>query len=106
MKHKVKVQVPVEKAPSDILFRNPAHPYTQALLSAILLPVVGKDRPERKLIKGEITSPVNPPDECRFVKRCDYACDICRQGTPELIEIEPEHFVACARIARGEKLGK
>lgn len=96
----------VEKAPSDILFRNPAHPYTQALLSAILLPVVGKDRPERKLIRGEITSPVNPPDECRFVKRCDYACDICRQGTPELIEIEPEHFVACARIARGETLGK
>ena len=62
----------VEKAPSDILFKNPIHPYTKALLSAIPLPVVGKDKPKRQLIKGEITSPVNLPDECRFGKRCDY----------------------------------
>ena len=62
----------VEKAPSDILFKNPIHPYTKALLSAIPLPVVGKDKPNRQLIKGEIKSPVNLPDECRFGKRCDY----------------------------------
>ena len=87
----------VEKAPSDDLFRNPMHPYTRALLSAIPLPVVGKEKPARQLIKGEITSPVNLPDECRFGKRCDYTADVCRACNPPLREIEPNHFVACAR---------
>lgn len=87
----------VEKAPSDDLFKNPMHPYTKALLSAIPLPIVGKDKPVRQLIKGEITSPVNLPDECRFGKRCDYVSDVCRQCNPPLIEVEPNHFVACAR---------
>ena len=87
----------VEKAPSDDLFRNPIHPYTKALLSAIPLPIVGKDKPQRQLIKGEITSPVNLPDECRFGKRCDYVADVCRQCNPQLKEIEANHFVACAR---------
>ena len=87
----------VEKAPSDDLFRNPMHPYTKALLSAIPLPVVGKDKPKRQLIKGEITSPVNLPDECRFGKRCDYTADVCRACNPTLREMEPNHFVACAR---------
>ena len=72
----------VEKAPSDILFKNPIHPYTKALLSAIPLPVVGKDKPKRQLIKGEITSPVNLPDECRFGKRCDYVQECCKRGNP------------------------
>ena len=87
----------VEKAPSDDLFKNPMHPYTKALLSAIPLPIVGKDKPVRQLIKGEITSPVNLPDECRFGKRCDYVSDVCRQCNPPLREVEPNHFVACAR---------
>ena len=87
----------VEKAPSDDLFKNPLHPYTKALLSAIPLPVVGKEKPQRQLIKGEITSPVNLPDECRFGKRCDYTADVCRQCNPALREIEPNHFVACSR---------
>ena len=87
----------VEKAPSDDLFKNPMHPYTKALLSAIPLPIVGKDKPKRQLIKGEITSPVNLPDECRFGKRCDYVSDVCRQCNPQLKEIEPKHFVACAK---------
>ncbi len=87
----------VEKAPSDDLFKNPIHPYTKALLSAIPLPIVGKDKPQRQLIKGEITSPVNLPDECRFGKRCDYVSDVCRQCNPQLKEVEPNHFVACAR---------
>lgn len=52
----------VEKAPSDVLFQNPVHPYTRALLSAIPLPIVGKEKPVRQLIRGEITSPVNLPD--------------------------------------------
>lgn len=88
----------VEKAPSDILFENPLHPYTKALLSAIPLPIVGKDKPERKLIKGEITSPVNLPDECRFKGRCDCLCDNCAKGNPKLIEVEPNHFVACHEV--------
>ena len=88
----------VEKAPSDLLFKNPIHPYTKALLSAIPLPIVGKDKPKRQLIKGEITSPVNLPDECRFMKRCDYAQDCCKKGNPQLREIEPNHFVACSCV--------
>ena len=88
----------VEKAPSDILFKNPIHPYTKALLSAIPLPVVGKDKPKRQLIKGEITSPVNLPDERRFGKRCDYVQECCKKGNPQLREIEPNHFVACSCV--------
>ena len=87
----------VEKAPSDDLFKNPIHPYTKALLSAIPLPIVGKDKPQRQLIKGEITSPVDLPDECRFGKRCDYTADVCRRCNPPLREVEANHFVACAR---------
>lgn len=87
----------VEKAPSNDLFKNPIHPYTKALLSAIPLPIVGKDKPQRQLIKGEITSPVNLPDECRFGKRCDYTADVCRRCNPPLREVEANHFVACAR---------
>lgn len=88
----------VEKAPSDILFKNPLHPYTKALLSAIPLPIVGKEKPARQLIKGEITSPVNLPDECRFGKRCDYVQECCKNGNPQLREIEPDHFVACSCV--------
>ena len=83
----------VEKAPSEELFRNPLHPYTKALLSAIPIPELGVKR-ERILIKGEITSPIDPPDECRFFKRCNFACDQCKK-TPRLVEVEPGHFVAC-----------
>ena len=87
----------VELTTSEELFANTLHPYTKALLSAIPLPIVGKDKPKRQLIKGEITSPVNLPDECRFGKRCDYTADVCRACTPQLREIEPNHFVACPR---------
>lgn len=88
----------VEKAPSDLLFKNPLHPYTKALLSAIPLPIVGKEKPERRLIKGEITSPINLPDECRFENRCDEVQACCKKGNPQLREIEPDHFVACSCI--------
>ena len=83
----------VEKAPAEQLFDNPLHPYTKALLSAIPIPELGAKK-ERILIQGEITSPINPPDECRFYKRCNYACDRCK-ALPELKEIAPDHFVAC-----------
>lgn len=85
----------VEKAPSEELFDNPIHPYTQALLSAIPIPELGHRR-ERVKLKGEITSPIEPPQECRFAKRCLY-CDekICKSAIPQLIEVKPNHFVAC-----------
>ena len=86
----------VEKAPSKEIFEKPTHPYTQALLSAIPIPVVGKDKPPRKLLRGEITSPVNLPDQCRFLKRCDACQQCCQEGAnPQLVEISPNHFVAC-----------
>ena len=88
----------VEKAPSDDIFKDPLHPYTKALLSAIPLPIVGKDKPERQLLRGEITSPVNLPDECRFYPRCDVGCDKCKLKNPELREVRPNHFVACACV--------
>ncbi|MGB4610405.1 MAG: ABC transporter ATP-binding protein [Saccharofermentanales bacterium] len=90
----------VEKASSKDLFQKPMHPYTQALLSAIPLPVVGPKREKRKLIKGEVTSPVNLPDECRFAPRCELASEICLERNPELIEVEPDHFVACSKCCR------
>lgn len=84
----------IEKAPSDELFKNPTHPYTQALLSAIPLPNIHK-KLERVLLKGEITSPIEPKPVCRFANRCNYATDRCRSEEPQLKEISPGHFVSC-----------
>lgn len=84
----------VEKAPAEELFANPIHPYTKALLSAIPIPKVGGKK-ERILLKGEISSPIDPEDVCRFAKRCPYACDDCRKGCPQLREVSENHFVAC-----------
>ncbi|MCC8027286.1 MAG: ABC transporter ATP-binding protein [Clostridium sp.] len=84
----------LEKAPSDELFRNPAHPYTQALLSAIPIPSL-HNRRERILMKGEITSPINPPQACRFANRCPKAADRCFKEEPQLKEVGPGHGAAC-----------
>lgn len=84
----------IEKAPSDELFKNPTHPYTKALLSAIPLPNIHK-KTERILLKGEITSPIEPKPVCRFANRCNYATDRCRGEEPKLKEISPGHFVSC-----------
>lgn len=84
----------VEKAPSKRLFEKPVHPYTRALLSAI--PIPDPDvKVERVVLQGELTSPVNPGSGCRFAKRCIYAKPECMQKTPEMKEIEPDHFVSC-----------
>ena len=87
----------VEKAPSVELFDNPIHPYTKALLSAIPTPDIGPKR-DRIILRGEITSPINLPDECRFAPRCNYACEECFKGTPQLEELSKDHFVACRRV--------
>jgi peptide/nickel transport system ATP-binding protein len=84
----------VEHAASEALFANPAHPYTKALLSAIPVPRLGAKK-ERILLKGEITSPINPKPGCRFAPRCEYAKECCFKDSPELREIEPGHQVAC-----------
>lgn len=86
----------IEKAPAELLFSNPMHPYTQALLSAIPVPILHRRR-ERILLKGEITSPINPPRACRFAPRCPYAEERCHMEEPELKELESGHFVACLR---------
>lgn len=85
----------IEYAPSKELFYNPKHPYTTALLSAIPVPDLSyRDKP-RELIKGEITSPINPKPGCRFVARCPKATNECSQGIISLIDVGPEHKVAC-----------
>ena len=90
----------VEKAPADVLFANPTHPYTKALLSAILIPEVGANK-DRIQLRGELAMPIDPPDECRFSKRCNYYCEGCDKGAPPLLEISPNHFVACHCIGPG-----
>lgn len=85
----------VEKAPSNELFARPYHPYTKALLSAIPVPDVHAPR-NRILLKGEITSPINPQPGCRFAARCPYATPECSKEQ-ELREILPNHYVACHR---------
>ncbi len=84
----------IEKAPSEVLFANPVHPYTTALLSAIPVPRI-HNRPKRILLRGEISSPINPGPGCRFANRCNYAQPICSEEEPVLTEIEPQHFVSC-----------
>lgn len=90
----------IEKAPSETLFAKPLHPYTQALLSAIPVPRI-HNRPERILLRGEITSPINPEPICRFANRCNYAMPICSKEEPSLIEVERDHFVACHIVKPG-----
>ncbi|HPL53327.1 MAG TPA: ATP-binding cassette domain-containing protein [Bacillota bacterium] len=84
----------VEKAPAEELFAHPMHPYTQALLSAIPVPDLG-ERKKRIILKGEVISPIDMPEECRFAKRCLYTCNTCTDHIPELREVTPNHFVAC-----------
>ncbi len=86
----------VEKCPSKELFKNPLHPYTKALLSAI--PSTDIHNPTKRMIlKGEITSPINPKPGCRFAARCPYATEACRQPQKQE-EVSTGHFVTCCRI--------
>lgn len=85
----------VELSPSDELFLNPMHPYTKALLAAIPKPDISTKNREIKLIRGEVTSPINVKPGCRFASRCEYVKDECINTDPELKEISPGHFVAC-----------
>jgi len=86
--------VVVEKTETNSLFKHHYHPYTKALLSAIPSTQIGK-RKERIILKSEITSPIEPPDMCRFAPRCIYATKECFASCPKLEEIESGHYVAC-----------
>lgn len=86
----------VELCPSGELFRNPMHPYTRALLSAI--PSVDIHNPnKREILHGEITSPINPKPGCRFASRCRFATEACSQPQKQ-VEVAPGHFVSCCRV--------
>ncbi len=85
----------VEKAPANELFADTRHPYTKALLSAIPIPSI-RNKKKRILLKGEITSPIDPKPGCRFAARCPYASEECSQ--PQVLEeCAPNHFVACCK---------
>jgi peptide/nickel transport system ATP-binding protein/oligopeptide transport system ATP-binding protein len=84
----------VELTDRESLFREPLHPYTKALMSAIPIPDPTVKR-ERMILQGEIPSPVNPPKGCRFHPRCPYAIDKCKVEEPQFKELRPGHFAAC-----------
>jgi peptide/nickel transport system ATP-binding protein/oligopeptide transport system ATP-binding protein len=87
----------VELADRDELYRNPLHPYTQALLSAIPVPEPNLKR-DRVILKGDVPSPLRPPTGCRFHPRCPVALSHCSQQEPDFKEVSPGHFVACWRV--------
>lgn len=84
----------VELADSDTLYKEPIHPYTQALLSAAPVPDP-KRMSKRTTLIGDVPSPINPPLGCRFHTRCPFARDTCNRETPQLNEVQENHFVAC-----------
>ncbi len=90
----------VEVAPTDVMFKDPRHPYTIALLSSI--PTTDPDSltKERIILEGNIPSPIKPPSGCKFHTRCFMACDKCKRVPPPLVEVEPGHFVACHNLDR------
>jgi oligopeptide/dipeptide ABC transporter ATP-binding protein len=87
----------MELGDTDLVYRNPLHPYTKALLSAVPEAVYGGKK-DRIILKGGIPSPMNPPSGCRMHTRCPVMRDICKEKAPALREAEPAHFVACHLI--------
>jgi oligopeptide transport system ATP-binding protein len=86
----------VELSPAEELYRQPIHPYTEALLSAV--PIPDPDANERRkhiILQGDVPSPIEPPSGCRFHPRCSYATDICRQVEPPLVDYGGGHLAAC-----------
>ena len=86
----------MELAKSEELYSDPVHPYTRALLSAVPMPDPGIKRSRRRIVlEGDVPSPVNPKEGCRFAGRCPYAVDKCRKETPVFEEKSEGHFAAC-----------
>jgi oligopeptide transport system ATP-binding protein len=90
----------VELADSKEIYREPLHPYSKALISAVPVPDPEiESKRERIILKGDVPSPINPPRGCRFHTRCPFAQVECKMEVPQLVEIKPKHFVACTRIS-------
>ena len=89
-----------ELANRDELFRNPLHPYTQALMSAIPIPNPRLKR-QRIVLSGDVPSPLNPPSGCRFHPRCPLAVEICKHVDPPFEQKTPDHWVACHLVPSG-----
>ena len=87
----------VEMADADELYKNPQHPYTKALLSAIPVPDP-KPRTERIILTGDVPSPLNPPSGCYFNPRCPMTSDFCKTDIPQLKELSNKHFVSCLKV--------
>ncbi|MBQ6591218.1 MAG: ATP-binding cassette domain-containing protein [Lachnospiraceae bacterium] len=86
----------VELAPSDELFLHPKHPYTRALLASIPEPDLERSRSKKlEIIRGEVTSPIDPGPGCRFAARCEHCTERCTRTDPEFVETTPGHFVSC-----------
>ena len=88
----------VERCGSKELFDNPLHPYTKALLDAIQVPDISLRGKKKAVIRGEVTSPIDPEPGCRFAARCPHAADACRGGQIPLREVSPGHYSACNLI--------
>jgi oligopeptide transport system ATP-binding protein len=89
----------VELADSRELYKNPLHPYTKTLLSAIPIADPRASRNTKRIIlKGDIPSPLNPPNGCPFRTRCPYATEACAKEMPALKEVGPGHFTACHHV--------
>jgi oligopeptide/dipeptide ABC transporter ATP-binding protein len=86
----------IEKGSKKNIFKKPLHPYTIALLSAIPSMSI-KNKKEKIILKGEISSPINPKPGCRFAARCPFVQEQCKIKDPELLQVEEDHFVACYR---------
>ncbi|HOO27026.1 MAG TPA: ATP-binding cassette domain-containing protein [Lachnospiraceae bacterium] len=85
----------VEYAKTEELFKNPLHPYTKGLLEAVPIPVLTEKKLGAEVMKGELTSPIEPKPGCRFANRCPFASEKCRNNDIPLKEVEPGHFAAC-----------
>ena len=91
----------VEMGRVEQIFRNPTHPYTKGLFDA--LPSLDKEVERLKPIKGLMANPMDLPEYCSFCERCEFAVNGCRKTDPQLVEVEPEHFVKCLHFAGGEE---
>jgi peptide/nickel transport system ATP-binding protein/oligopeptide transport system ATP-binding protein len=85
----------VEMTDKTSLFDMPLHPYTEALLYAVPIPKSGARNRTRKIVEGDVPSPINPPSGCHFHTRCPYAVARCRTEEPKLREVKPGHMTAC-----------
>lgn len=93
----------VELANARTVYAEPLMPYTKALISAVPVPDPEIEATRKRIVlEGDVPSPINPPEGCRFHTRCPYKIDACREIEPRLVEIKPNHFAACIRISPEE----